>query len=87
MSILRDALLIIFSLLIPAFMGVTGIFWAAPIADVLAILATAAIMIQVWKELNHDNKTQTHTVAIKPSHPGVIITIAREHGSAGKRTG
>lgn len=61
LSILRDALLIIFSLLIPAFMGVTGIFWAAPIADVLAILVTAAIMIQVWKELNHDNKTQTHS--------------------------
>ena len=26
-------------------------------------------------------------VAIKPSHPGVIITIAREHGSSGKQIG
>ena len=51
LSVLRDVLLIVFSLLIPVFMGVTGIFWAAPIADVLAILATAAVMVRVWKEL------------------------------------
>ncbi len=51
LSILRDALLIVFSLLIPVFLGVTGIFWAAPIADILAIFITAAVMIRVWKEL------------------------------------
>ena len=27
------------------------------------------------------------TIALKPSHPGVIITIAREHGSSGKQVG
>ena len=58
LSILRDALLIVFSLLIPVFLGVTGIFWAAPIADVLAILITAAVMIRVWKELSQGNKDQ-----------------------------
>ena len=26
-------------------------------------------------------------IALKPSHPGVIITIAREHGSSGKQVG
>lgn len=31
LSVLRDVLLIVFSLLIPAAMGVTGIFWAAPL--------------------------------------------------------
>ncbi len=51
LSILRDVLLIVFSLLIPVAMGITGIFWAAPIADVLAILVTAAVMVRVWKEL------------------------------------
>lgn len=55
LSILRDALLIIFSLLIPVFLGVTGIFWAAPIADILAILITAAVMVRVWKELSCGN--------------------------------
>ena len=28
-----------------------------------------------------------HTPLIRPSHPGVIITIAREHGSGGKQIG
>ncbi len=58
LSILRDALLIVFSLLIPVFLGVTGIFWAAPIADILAIVITAAVMIRVWKELSQGNKDQ-----------------------------
>ena len=51
LAILRDALLIVFSLLIPISLGVTGIFWAAPAADVLAILVTAGGMVRVWKEL------------------------------------
>ena len=87
LSILRDALLIVFSLLIPVFLGVTGIFWAAPIADILAVLITAAVMIRVWKELSCDNHAQEPTAAIQPSCQGAIITIAREHGSAGKRIG
>lgn len=87
LSVLRDVLLIIFSLLIPAAMGVTGIFWAAPIADVLAILVTAAVMVRVWKELGQERNTQESAATIRPSRQGAIITIAREHGSAGKRIG
>lgn len=87
LSILRDALLIIFSLTIPVFTGVTGIFWAAPIADILAILITAAVMVRVWKELRNGSKAQGPLAAIQPSRQGAIITIAREHGSAGKRIG
>lgn len=51
LSVLRDLLLILFSLIVPLFAGVTGIFWAAPVADVLAILVTAAVMGKLWKEL------------------------------------
>ena len=88
LSVLRDVLLIVFSLLIPVFMGVTGIFWAAPAADVLAIFVTAAVMIRVWKELGQEKKTQEPAAAaIRPSRQGTVITIAREHGSAGKRIG
>ena len=88
LSVLRDVLLIVFSLLIPVFMGVTGIFWAAPAADVLAIFVTAAVMIRVWKELGQEKKTQEpDAAAIRPSRQGAVITIAREHGSAGKRIG
>ena len=87
LSVLRDVLLSVFSLLIPAAIGVTGIFWAAPIADVLAIAATAAVMIQVWKELGHGGKVKESEAVIQPSRQGAVITIAREHGSAGKRIG
>lgn len=37
-------------------MGVTGLFWAAPIADILAITITSVIMIRLWKELSRDEK-------------------------------
>ncbi len=88
LSVLRDVLLIVFSLLIPAAIGVTGIFWAAPIADVLAIAVTATVMVRVWKELGREKEAQDPAVAaIRPSRRGAIITIAREHGSAGKRIG
>lgn len=51
LSMLRDALLIVASLLVPMRFGVTGIFWAAPIADVLAFIPTAVIIAKVWRSL------------------------------------
>jgi putative MATE family efflux protein len=87
LSILRDAMLIVFSLILPTMAGVTGIFWAAPIADVIAILVTIMVMARVWKELHQEKKASEPAIAIQPSHQGTVITIAREHGSAGKRIG
>lgn len=92
LSILRDVLLIVFSILMPMALGVTGIFWGAPIADVLAIAVTAVVMVKLWKQLKVADKAATRDMAarqdvLRPSHPGVIITIAREHGTAGKRIG
>ncbi len=87
LSVLRDALLILFSLLLPAVFGVTGIFWAAPVADILAILVTVWVMVRVWKGLGQTAKTSKPAAVIQPSRKGMIITIAREHGSAGKRIG
>lgn len=95
LAIVRDVFLVILSLIVPAFFGVTGIFWAAPIADILAMLITAAVMAKLWKQLSVQADSQTENVPasgeslqhIQPSHPGVIVTISREHGSAGKRIG
>lgn len=47
LSILRDLLLIILSILVPIFTGVTGIFWAAPAADIIAIIITVAVMVKL----------------------------------------
>lgn len=90
LSILRDVLLIVFSLIAPIFWGVTGIFWAAPIADVIAIGITAVVMVRLWKELGAESGREEKEAVnpiLQPSHPGVILTIAREHGSAGKYIG
>ncbi len=76
LAILRDLLLIVFSIIVPVFFGVTGIFWAAPVADVCAMLITAVVMLRLWKEL----KAKAHTTfaaegSIQQSRPGVIVTI------------
>jgi cytidylate kinase len=90
LSMLRDVIfLIAFSFVLPVFFGVTGIFWAAPVADILAMTITVVIIAAVLKGLG---KTETHAAAnieatFKPSRPGVIITIDREHGSNGKQIG
>lgn len=89
LAILRDFLLIVFSIIVPIFFGVTGIFWAAPIADVIAMLITAVVMLRLWKELQGAEEHVEPAIEghIKTSRPGVIVTISREHGSAGKRVG
>ena len=51
LSMLRDVLLIVASLIIPLKFGVTGIFWAAPVADILAFIPTVFVMIRVWRSL------------------------------------
>jgi cytidylate kinase len=97
LSMIRDVVfLIIFTFALPAYFGVTGIFWAAPYADILAMLITFIVIVRVWKNLGkaQSGKTEaTETAEVKiqatlrPSHPGVIITIAREHGSDGRLAG
>ena len=88
LSILRDVLLIVFSVAAPVVWGVTGIFWAAPIADVLAIAVTAVVMLRLWNQLKaEDARPGAEQTVLRASRPGIIITIAREHGTAGKRIG
>ena len=41
----------------------------------------------MWKGLGQTAKASKPAAVIRPSRKGVIITIAREHGSAGKRIG
>jgi cytidylate kinase len=96
LAILRDVVLLnLFSLTLPVFLGVTGIFWAAPIADTLAMAVTAVVIIRLWKQLSAETVMQPRFEAalsapaagLKRSKPGVIVTIDREHGSGGKLIG
>ncbi|MCH5159705.1 MAG: MATE family efflux transporter [Clostridiales bacterium] len=51
LAFLRDILLIACALLVPLGLGVMGVAWAAPIADLIAIIITLPIMIWVWTKL------------------------------------
>lgn len=90
-SLIRDIVCFIpLICVLPIFYGIDGIMWAAPCADLVAMIVAAALTIVFFKSLKTDNEVveevKTEAV-IKPSKPGVIITIGREHGSLGKQIG
>ena len=89
LSALRDVLLIVLAILMPMRMGIMGILWSAPVADVIAMAVTAVTVARVWKTMGADSRPSNQQIGtvLQSSHPGVIIAIAREHGSAGKRIG
>ena len=63
---------------------------ATPIADMIAVSITGVVMAKLWKSLEQEKRkvqTGTESQSIRASSPGVIITIAREHGTAGKQIG
>ena len=89
LSALRDVLLIVLAILLPMGMGIMGILWSAPVADMIAMAVTAATVIRVWRAMGTDGQPadQQNGAVLRSSHSGVVITIAREHGTAGKRIG
>ena len=79
-------------MILSAMMGVEGTLWAGPVSDVISFLVSIVLLKSCWKKVFPEH-TEASTGAsssaavIQPSHPGVIITIAREHGSSGKQIG
>ena len=68
--------------------GIDGILYAAPVSDLVAVAVILALTVPFFRELRHTQETeQTGQRIIKPSRPGPVITIAREHGTAGKQIG
>ena len=88
-SMIRDIVCFIPLIIIyPAvFGGVEAILFAAPTADFLAMIVAMALTIPFFKSLKDTTADEKNEVALKPSKKGVIITIAREHGSSGKQIG
>lgn len=67
-------------------------FWLTfPVTEVLTSLVGMVFYRQFlesdYVRMTPDMLLEQHEVALKPSKPGVIITIAREHGSSGKQIG
>ena len=88
-SLTRDIICFVpLVLILPRFIGVEGALYAAPIADMIGIMITIILLIQFFKTLRKDEKSQTEQkVEIRDSREGVIITISRSHGSKGKYIG
>ncbi len=89
-SLSRDIVLFVpLVLILPNLMhNINGILWAAPVADVMGFIISVSLVAIYFRRLErtHPNATKTHTV-LQKSHPGIIITIARQHGSQGKKIG
>lgn len=68
--------------------GIHGILYAAPLSDLVAIVVILLLTVSFFRTLKKElvGEEQEEQI-IKPSNPGTIITIAREHGTAGKQIG
>ncbi len=89
-SLSRDIVIFVpLVIILPNIMNnITGILWAAPIADILGAIIAISLAVVYFRHLGQDVKvTAKASSVIKSSHAGVIITIAREHGSQGKKIG
>lgn len=40
-----------FTIVLPMFMGVTGVLWAGPVSDILALILTIVILMMYWKKI------------------------------------
>lgn len=87
-SMIRDIVCFIpLILILPVFMGIEGILFAAPIADFIAMLVAASLTVSFLKSLDLAYVEEKREAVLTPSRQGIIITIAREHGSSGKQIG
>lgn len=67
--------------------GINGILFAAPAADIIGMIVAVCLTVRYFKtmETGAGGEPVSEDVIIRPSHRGIIVTIAREHGSCGKR--
>lgn len=89
-SLSRDIILFVpLVLILPNVMhNINGILWAAPVADVFGIIIAGSLAAVYFRHLGRKkSEPAAATAVIAKSHPGVIITISREHGSQGKKIG
>lgn len=88
-SLSRDIILFVpLVLILPRIMdNINGILWAAPLADVFGIVIAGGLAIAYFRHLGKERTTTASTAKVQKSHPGIIITISREHGSQGKKIG
>jgi len=88
-SIVRDIILFVPLIFIFSKMfGIKGILLAAPVADAISIVVVTIMSVNFFRGLNSERNIDIEdNQVIKKSKRGIIITISRQHGSAGKYIG
>ena len=88
-SLIRDIVCFVpLCLILPNFFGIDGILYAAPVADVVGMAVAGTLAVRFYRGLDRRvGVTAVDDGVVQKSHPGVIITISRQHGSAGKEIG
>ncbi len=77
------------AILMCVFGGVDLLLWSAPIADVLAFILSAVLVVSELKRMPEQENRSEEEIdnSIASSVSGRIITIAREHGTKGRAIG
>ena len=94
-SILRDMIcFVIFTIGLCMFFenrtagtGIYGILFASPLSDLIAGAVITILTIKFLRSLKEAPESTNEQAAIVSTHPGTIITIARQHGTCGKQIG
>lgn len=90
-SLSRDIIFFVpLVIILPKFFGVEGVLFGAPIADLIGMIISGTLVVLFFNKMpktNTEVEELENNSTIQKSRPGVIITIAREHGSAGKYIG
>lgn len=68
-------------------MGVEGPLYAAPSADIFAMIVSTILVIFFFKGIAKKGNVESEDIVLQKSKEVVIITISREHGSQGKYIG
>ena len=68
-------------------MGVVGPLYAAPMADLFAMIVSTFLVVFFFQKISNEENEKTIDADLKKSKEGVIITISRQHGSKGKYIG
>lgn len=86
-SCVRDLLCFIpAALILSSIIGIEGVLYAAPIADAAAFVLTVVLTATYFASLASAPRPSP-AEHIRRSVSGVIVTVAREHGSSGKLVG
>ncbi|MDE6616468.1 MAG: MATE family efflux transporter [Lachnospiraceae bacterium] len=87
-SMIRDIVCFIpLILVLPVFLGIEGILFAAPVADFIAMVVAVLLTVSFFKSLNPDYTEEKKEAVLKSPKQGSIITTAREHGHLANKPG